>query len=700
MLRRTLRKLRAPRRPASLHRARRRYRLRCLVNFVWFLLRGKQLRFSNTDPQISVVIVLYRKADLSLACFQSLQAQGMDLDVILVNNGIDWGTARLLRQVEGITLVENPDNVGFLKAANEGADLAETDYILFLNNDTRLKPHCLTRALESLRGNLRIGAVGGKVVGLDGLVLEAGGSIWQDGSTRCEGRGLGAGAPAVNHQRTVDYVSGCFLLTPTRVFQELGGLDDRFAPAYYEDTDYCLRLWQSGYQVLYDPRVELDHVENGSSPNNKLPQWRIEHNKEIFFQRHERSLASHPFPLSPEKRVLPCTRQSRNRILYLEDRVPHLHQGSGYARSNRIIAALTELGWPVILYPLTYTKQERDLSDLPPQVRIEWNRGLEGLVDFLNHYRTEFGAIWVSRPHNLSLVLRALRKARVPRGLHPLLFDSEAVVADRNFLLQPETLLMGRPALDAAREAEISLARQADRVIAVNEKDRQTFLKGGVEEVTVVGHGVRNEPTPACFEQRGGILFLGEFGEDPSPNSLALEHFVHRILPDLRNQLSLELHVVGAMDNSRAEALRHEPGVRFWGSQPDLRGAMDKVRFLVAPHSVGAGMPLKVVLAAAHGVPSIVSPLLAEQLGWEAGLLVANPANRSFRDACQQLYENASLWRQLREQALAEVERRYHPDRLREQVRSALVTSLPEERVPVVHGRFKSFRDRPEGRPT
>ena len=62
-------------------------------------------------------------------------------------------------------------------------------------------------------------------------------------------------------RRSTDYVSGVFLATPLALWRSLGGFDLTFAPAYYEDTDYCLRVWAAGFTVVYEPSVLVEHLD-------------------------------------------------------------------------------------------------------------------------------------------------------------------------------------------------------------------------------------------------------------------------------------------------------------------------------------------------------------------------------------------------------------------------------------------------------
>src|SRR5439155_4537336 len=114
--------------------------------------------------------------------------------------------------------------------------------------------------VESLQ-DPRVGAVGAKLLYPDGSLQEAGGVIFSD----ARGWNFGHGddnpdAPLFNHVRDVDYCSGAALATRRRLFLELGGFDKRFAPAYYEDTDYCFALRAAGYRVVYQPASVVVHA--------------------------------------------------------------------------------------------------------------------------------------------------------------------------------------------------------------------------------------------------------------------------------------------------------------------------------------------------------------------------------------------------------------------------------------------------------
>src|SRR5262249_59980771 len=136
----------------------------------------------------------------------------------------------------------------------------------------------------------------GRLILLDGTLQEAGSIVWRDASCLGYGRGDNPFAPMYMFRRDVDYCSGAFLLTPRRIWEELGGFDVRFKPAYYEETDYCTRLWEHGLRVVYDPNSILLHYEFASSESVTHATDLQRDHQRIFAARHQQALATHFAP--------------------------------------------------------------------------------------------------------------------------------------------------------------------------------------------------------------------------------------------------------------------------------------------------------------------------------------------------------------------------------------------------------------------
>ncbi len=225
------------------------------------------IRLRNAaHPTVSVIIPTYGQVPCTLRCLAAIAAHppAAPIEVIVVDDASPDPAVADLKQVEGIRLIRNPTNLGYLRTCNEAARLAIGTHLLFLNNDTEPRANWLDEMLRLANTRSDIGAVGAKLVYADGTLQEAGGIIWNDATGWNYGRGDDPDKPEYNYVREADYCSGAALLVPRAVFAALDGFDPRYAPAYFEDTDLAFRLRQAGYKVLYEPRAVVMHHEGVS----------------------------------------------------------------------------------------------------------------------------------------------------------------------------------------------------------------------------------------------------------------------------------------------------------------------------------------------------------------------------------------------------------------------------------------------------
>lgn len=219
---------------------------------------------SNSQPTISIIIPVFNKALYTYNCLLSLQACDAHLtpEIIIVDNASTDETRELLSKLQGsVKIITNPENQGFVQACRQGAAAATGELLLFLNNDTQVTPGWLTSLVEQITADPDIGIVGSKLIYPDGHLQEAGGIIFNDASGYNYGRHQDPSDPRYLFPRPVDYCSGASLMIKRNLWQQLGGFDLRFAPAYYEDTDLCFSARQAGYQVIYCPDSQVVHYE-------------------------------------------------------------------------------------------------------------------------------------------------------------------------------------------------------------------------------------------------------------------------------------------------------------------------------------------------------------------------------------------------------------------------------------------------------
>lgn len=625
------------------------------------------------EPVVSVLLVLHNRADLTLRCLRALcRSIGPALELVIVDNSSTDETAQLLERVCGATVIRNPENRHFLAAANQAASVARGRLVLFLNNDAEVAEDAIAHAVEALDRDRLIGAVGGKLVWPDGRLQEAGCVVWGDARTQGVGRGDDPARPEHNFRRPVDYVSGAFLLTPRELFADMGGFDELFGPAYFEEVDFCIRLWQRGRPVIFEPQSEVLHHEFSSS-TPQIAAGLQERNRRVFAEKHSAWLAGRPEASALALLKWRTTGTARAQVLVLEDRIPLPHHGAGFPRTIEMLRALAALGCRVTVGAMRMPPGPlAEIYEVLPR-EVEVADLSEGLASFLAARLGTFDTLIVCRPQNFQAVVEL--RARTPALLSGmrLIYDAEAVFARRTI---SQAALGGCPFSETeARDLigrELARVAVADVVLSVSPAEAEEFTAHGAREVEVLGHAceaVTPEERPP-WEERSGLLYVGSFHADATPNADALNWFVRDVLPLLPE--SIALRVVGEVSAPSVRALEG-PRVRLIGRVADLRSEYDRARVFVAPGRFGAGIPLKVVEAAAAGLPVVLTPLLAGQLAWTNGgeALVASDA-AGFAAAVVQLHGERESWDRVRLDALEAVRRDYSRERFEAALRRVL----------------------------
>lgn len=610
------------------------------------------------SPRVSILLVLFNQAALTFACLRAIRNRlRIAAEVVIVDNASSDRTAALLERLDGVRIIRNPDNRHFVRAVNQAAELATGDALLLLNNDACVREGAVEAAWDTLFEYPDVGAVGGLILLPDGTLQEAGSIIWNDGSCVGYGRGRDPTASEFQFVREVDYVSGVFLLVKQQAFAELGGLDPAFAPAYYEETDFCMRLRASGRRILYEPRAVIDHFEFASAGSSTEPLELQRRHHGLFLERHRAALLAEHFSSDASQLAARMRGQFRGRVLVIEDRVPFPSLGAGYPRAARMLEELVAAGWFVTFYPLVFP--DDDWADIrarfPATIEVALGQGEAGLRRFLREREGYYDAILVSRPHNMRCFLEALGRRSADARV---IYDAEAIFATREL----ERLALAGTVVSTARqralfEEEMRLAGAARTVVAVSERDAERFREHGCSDVRVLGHALVPEPSLPEHAARSDLLFVGALDDDPSPNTDSLLWFASEVMPRLDALIGTEYRLLVA-GRCRAERVARlaGPRIRLLGRVEDLAPLYASARLFVAPTRFAAGLPHKVHEAAARGLPVVTRSLLAEQLGWQTGReLLTGDTPEAFASACARAYCDAGLWQRLRDAALAAV---------------------------------------------
>ncbi len=639
-----------------------------------------------TTPKVTIILVLYNRAELTFSCLNSILKSNLkSVELVIVDNDSSDRTRQLLARIEGAKIILNDENKHFLLACNQASELAAGEYLLFLNNDAQVLGNGIEQALRTIESSVEIGAVGGKVILPDGSLQEAGSIIWQDGSCLGYGRGHDPYSPEYMFQREVDYCSGAFLLTSRQLFNDLGGFDEAFKPAYYEETDYCVRVAKHGKTLVYDPDVVILHYEFASSSSSERSEQATrlqQQNRKTFVSKHSDWLADQQLPARANILAARSSLKNRSKVLFIEDRIPHIYYGSGHARGNTILRAMADLNCAVTLYPtdLSYVEEWADAySDIPRQVEIMMGYGRPKLEAFLAERAGYYDFVVVSRPHNMEFLSGAIAQKDYLKNAQ-LIYDAEAIFCEREFVkrrLAGEVL--SESYMQAKVSEEMALCKDADRILAVSEKDAAQFREAGCSNVNVLGHVLEIKPTPKAFLERKDFLFVGAIYEIDSPNADSVLWFSKEVFPKIQAALGTDVRLIVAGTNTVGELSNQvtqmgNDSIAMLGRVDDLTDLYNSARVFVVPTRFAAGIPHKAHEAAARGLPMVTTSLIQKQLGWanQTHLLTADTA-KEFAKACVSLYSDQAMWTDIRLNSINQVKYDCNAASFNETIKEALL---------------------------
>jgi GT2 family glycosyltransferase len=607
------------------------------------------------EPLVSVLMVTYGNWPLARRALEALLENTDPVYELIVFDSAspDETPARLSEELEGATLILSEANVGFGPGSNQGADQARGRYLCFLNPDALVQPGWLDPLLESLESD-GTGAAVPMLLNPDGTIQEAGSVVDSVGWTQALGSGADADEFEHRFAREVDYGSAACLLIERETFAEAGGFDPVYGVGYFEDVDLAFKLKERGLATVYEPRSQVVHELHGSGGSLQARR-QMEANRAIFFERWSERLARRPnlieLPTHPRRLVAARDSEIADRILVIDDRVPHHDRGSGDPRMATMLYELVEL-WPearITLAAADDREAERYAEPLlargievvaPP---IDWGKWFESRTF---HYSSAI----VSRGTNIARFDQVLRSTQ-PQALRA--FDTEALAFRR---LERMVGFLGDPAQSSRVSAEAIASRQVE--LGALQESAVVFAVSA-EEAEFVGEVAPGKPTfvlpnwvetvakPAGFAERQDLLFFGGFlAGAGSPNEDALLQLVHEVMPILwEREPELRLHVVGADPTPAIEAL-HGERVNVVGYVDDPAEWLARTRVHVSPMRYGAGIKLKLLDTIAAGLPFVTTAVGAEGLplgGLRPQLVAEDPLRLA--ELTHSLYTEIDLWR-------------------------------------------------------
>ncbi|WP_162560077.1 glycoside hydrolase family 99-like domain-containing protein [Methylotetracoccus oryzae] len=625
-----------------------------LTGFEETLSLARSISFHDAaNPWVSIIIPVFNQIDLTAKCLKALSDVGSkySFEVIVINDCSTDGTQKILTGIPGLHLLSNAQNLGFTKGCNRGARSARGKYLVFLNNDTIVHPGWLDALVEAMQQQPLAGLVGSKLVFPNGKLQEAGGMVWSDASGHNFGRNDDPRRPEYNYLKEVDYCSGASIIIERDVFIRLGSFDERYAPAYYEDTDLAFKVRQAGLRVLYQPLSELTHFEGGTAGTDVTVGVKVHQvlNAEKFYEKWKRELSRHPSPSEDGK---PHRDRYAVAKALVVDVWPTPDKDSGSIDALNLLKTLLAFNYKVTFFPDNTVSHFGQYTTSLQGLGVEclYEPYVESLSQYLEETDCEYDVVFLRRAssggRHLELVRRFQPQSKIIFDTVDLHFVREARRAEIEGSWEVKL------AAEATKAMELEYVKRADGTIVVSPAEREAL------EAEVPGCRVwcvpfsRDIPGPkAGFEERADILFVGGFLH--APNVDAVRYFSEEVWPHVKTRLpAARFLVVGS--NMPAEFQRWDcERIVPVGYVKDLAPYMERSRITVAPLRYGAGIKGKVATSLSFGVPVVGTPIAFEGMGCQHQVDVLQAETpEEFAEAVIEAYTKPALWKQLSEAGL------------------------------------------------
>ncbi len=611
---------------------------------------------SNT-PLVTILIPCYEQALHTYTCLKSIAehaSESISFEVIIADDCSPTPLEQSLAGVTGVRFIRHDTNLRFLRNVNTAAKHARGQYLLLLNNDTMVTAGWLDALLDTYQKFDRVGAVGAKLIYPDGVLQEAGGIVWQDGSAWNYGRNDDAGKPEYNYVREVDYCSAACLILETKLWNELGGFDDQFAPAYCEDSDLCQAIANKGLRVLYQPHSTIVHFEgvsHGTDTASGLKAYQVENQAKLKAKWQHRWQMHRSNGMAPE---LERDRNVTKRLLYIDATMLRPDQDSGSVRSARILKLARKMNWRVTFVPDNLEFDEPYTKDLQAHgiETLYWPQ-CAGVQNFLDAHAHEYDLIILSRYYVAAKHIETVRE-RAPRTRLALdTHDLHFVRARRLAALEDSSGLEK----DAARvyAEEMSVLAACDEILVVSPVEKELLAEHlpskSVTVLTNIHDVAKHVPN---FSKRNGLMFVG--GYRHPPNVDAVLWYAKEIHPLVQaKRPGLIAHIVGSNPPDVFKQFASETFI-LEGFIEDMTPLLEQCRLSIAPLRYGAGVKGKINQSMAHGLPVVGTGPAVEGMYLKNGeeVLVADTPE-AFADAIIRLHDNQQIWNALSQASVKNV---------------------------------------------
>lgn len=571
------------------------------------------------EPEVSIIIPVHNHIETTLDLLNTFRfnSDAVKFEIIIVDDASTDATPNILEKIRGINVLTQENNVGYLLATNSAIKYCKGKYICLLNNDTIPESGWLDALVRTLKMNPDVAIAGSMLVSSDGMVAEAGSQIFRNREIWNLGRWAERGSALFNFTREVDYCSAAAILVDGEFLRSINGFDERYAPAYFEDTDLAMQAWKQGRKVVYVHDSVVHHIEglsHGKKTSTGLKAFQVI-NKKKFWQKWEKSIEL-PWILDEVPRY-EAQRDSRGIIVYVDNFIPSSDSNAGAVRGFRIIEAMQLLKFHVIVVPQNPGVSILNREKLQ-RAGVEIYQSYDEALDNIKIRKNRVSSFWVAR---VDVAEQLLPRIKIDFPEKPVYFDT----VDLHHLRDQRNIAIN--GVNAAiygediEEIELSICKIATKVIVVADYESKYLLQKnpGLDVHTLFMPYEATSDLPK-IRKKNSILFVGSFKH--SPNLDAIEWLIDEILPKINNIIieQIYLEIVGEFLPISVQEKIDGDKIKYHGWLESLDSVYAETSLVVVPLRYGAGKKGKTNEAVVHGCPIVSTsigvegfPLLSEE---------------------------------------------------------------------------------------
>jgi glycosyltransferase involved in cell wall biosynthesis len=528
--------------------------------------------------------------------------------------------------------------------------------VVLLNNDTFVLDGWLDELLAPFTRFADVGLAGSKLLMPDGSLQEAGGIIWQDASGWNFGRGQDPTLPEFNYVKDVDYASAASIAVPKNLWDEIGGFDERYSPAYFEDSDLAFTVRVKGLRTLYAPASPVIHHEGVSNGTDLTAGVKANQLANIpkFVDKWQHILETEQYPNGEQVFFARDRSRARKHILVIDHYVPQPDRDAGSRTLFSYVKMFVDGGlqvsfWPDNLYrDRDYLKALQDLG-----VEVLYGAQLVGrFAEWIKERGPFTDYVFLSRAHVAINYIDDIHKYSTAK----VLYYGHDLAHER---LKQEYSLTGKETTKDEIEYWLDLQQkiwQKSDVIYYPSPQEVASVKRAVPDKAVRLFSIYVYPEREIAEARARVgdepsqiptvLFVAGFRHRPNVDGALW--FVREILPLVQTRIPEIRTILAGSHPPPAVTNLAGKNVLVTGYVPDpvLEWFYRSASVAVLPLRFGAGVKGKLIEALRFGVPVVTTSAGAQGLPQPEDCVSLADSPEAFAERLIEVIETPALARQ------------------------------------------------------